>query len=1359
MIDSGSSRVVRPKGEEEEDSRCSQIDVNLAGNHSETAPLAPSGEVLLPGEPLLPLGRIIRMADWSYIWLKGEGPCLVRLNKDLENKIQEIVQSSGNTRVIPTVKGDIPYITESEARILRDEISLTATKGKVQANKAKLLEQIENKRKGGASVPFLGYACAEFTRWLEKSESAKAVLEISREMEGIATRDVGILWKNRLSNESFLLQIDDMVSAVSDPEDDLEWIRSIQREKSRSSDLDDEDRTVKFGGEEVRHFFKEEETDYVTFEKERPLVAKLLSKKRKSLKAQEPKEKDALQEMEEHCLTHDPARKDCEVCAATKRRHAQSKKGSSTKFDDECIKGKKLLTFDWVNPSEIASNGARYLAVVGFPEKNCCYAQGFKVKAGSVSIAIHEARCLWGIEDVPFVLHSDNEGVIVGEEMESYLRKGNIQESSDEMEGIKAIPDPNKTTPESGGVTKRGRGRPTTKTDKKVGDSFGIPHHGVPYRSNTNSRAERFVRSAVEGIRALLFQGGIPTKWWHVAARAFSVEIAKKSGIKLKFNSTRSVPFGTLGRAVLPAGISFKDKFETRTSMVAHLGADHKTSGGVVVLFSDATGELKRATVLDRDIRWDLGTYALSRKRSGLGEVTHLFPGFEASTKVEKDQLCCDSCGKWRFATKDTLQKIGDGDFFCKDVKMSCEDAEDPRIWFEIAEEDFNQDQGDFVEDEVVSAKKVKTSLDASTSHKIVQEGTIGCVDLKDKQEMASALLRLGSMKVDDDGITNLRKVAEIEEKETAEGPVKVFQITVPCKEALDQSNPDREGWLGGVDKEVSALFEQNGVLRLIDPKDLKAGDEVLPSMLVLTLKSDGRKKARIVACGNFQKMPSSDAYCGVVSHDGWLQSVILALRMDLAVAQIDVSTAFLQTDSRDDDSSRARTVLRPPKWVPTKKGEEGLLWEVTKSIYGLRSAPSSWKATLVRWLKEEGFRVCEYDENIFVRKDGVSVLIYVDDLMFLGKRSDVQKQIDRLKIKFECTKETFLNDCTQKEPLRFLGHDLWINEDGLHVDQSEYAKALVKRFHMDGCSALKTLRPEDFDRDLMKEGDKLDSAGQSLLRQIVGGLQYLCQGSRPDLSAVTAMVSEGQSGGTVKHLEGAKRIIRYLRGCSERHLVLPLKKLNKNGCVEIRIDFDASFGNSYARSGLCVFLDDALCFWSTKRQRCITLSTAEAELVASTAAGRELIGLRNFLSDMWGEASGYKLSFKLKMRGDNVAANLISSRQASLRKVRHLCLADLYIRAIYQDEEVAFEYVPSGCNSSDALTKVLGEQKIQTLLHSLCLSDSSREEVTVCRAWCTRSPLGEMIPNVNLNRFEEHILCYKVNEGWRRLVLPDLSD
>lgn len=637
-----------------------------------------------------------------------------------------------------------------------------------------------------------------------------------------------------------------------------------------------------------------------------------------------------------------------------------------------------------------------------------------------------------------------------------------------------------------------------------------------------------------------------------------------------------------------------------------------------------------------------------------------------------------------------------------------------------------SSDNLEFVEDDgdsEIRAMKVKVDTDMCCQRQSFRESVIGDIRIGDEQtseaDISSGLVRLCSAKVSEQEVENLQKTAKEICNEEPEAETCVYQIVVSCKDALREDNPDKPGWLEGIESEVLSLFDKTGVLKLIHPKDLREGDEVIPSMLVLTQKPCGRKKARIVACGNFQRMPSKDAYCGVVAHDGWIQNMLIAQKLGLEIAQIDVSTAFLQTDPVDDDQSRVRTILRPPKQVPRKSGEEHHLWEVTKSIYGLRSAPASWKQTLVRWLKSEGFVPCEYDENVFRKPiDGTNIMIYVDDLVFVGEKKHVQDVIRKLKSKFECTDETYLSQATKTSPLRFLGHHLWTTDGEFHIDQADYAKTLIQRFNLEGCSPANSMTPDVFDREFLKTGTPLTAKEQSTLRQIVGGIQYLAQGTRPDISSAIAMISEGQSGGTSKHIEAGKKLLRYIAGSANRHIVLKIGKIQRGDTIVLRADFDASFGKSYARSGLVLFINDQICYWQTRRQRCITLSTAEAELVAATNAGKECVGARNFLRSVWGEDSPYNLKFRMVLRGDNQAANLISARQASLRKVRHLCLADLYIRQIFEDEDIVAEYVQSSQNSSDALTKVLGEQKLSALFDSLCLRDDGdvAKKVTTTR-------------------------------------------
>lgn len=100
------------------------------------------------------------------------------------------------------------------------------------------------------------------------------------------------------------------------------------------------------------------------------------------------------------------------------------------------------------------------------------------------------------------------------------------------------------------------------RNSEKVGT--GVAHHGVPQRSNTNAHAERCVRSAVESIQKQLFQANLPHGFWHIAALHTSIENGRQHDLLPLLNTVHPVPFGTLGRAVLPKDIIKSDKFDSR---------------------------------------------------------------------------------------------------------------------------------------------------------------------------------------------------------------------------------------------------------------------------------------------------------------------------------------------------------------------------------------------------------------------------------------------------------------------------------------------------------------------------------------------------------------------------------------------------------------------------------------------------------------------------------------------------------------------------------------------------------------------------------------------------------------------------
>ena len=146
---------------------------------------------------------------------------------------------------------------------------------------------------------------------------------------------------------------------------------------------------------------------------------------------------------------------------------------------------------------------------------------------------------------------------------------------------------------------------------------------------------------------------------------------------------------------------------------------------------------------------------------------------------------------------------------------------------------------------------------------------------------------------------------------------------------------------------------------------------------------------------------------------------------------------------------------------------------------------------------------------------------------------------------------------------------------------------------------------------------------------------------------------------------------------------------------------WDENFGNTRPRQGLAVTVEDCTAYSRTGRQATCAHCTAEAELVAGSWAARETIGVKNLLSEVFDGAQVIAT-----MLGDNQAANLMASCQASVRKLRHIDLASLYVRTVTSNGTLNVDCIDGSRNIADILTKVVGEQKRKALMSGLCLFD-----------------------------------------------------
>ena len=125
-----------------------------------------------------------------------------------------------------------------------------------------------------------------------------------------------------------------------------------------------------------------------------------------------------------------------------------------------------------------------------------------------------------------------------------------------------------------------------------------------------------------------------------------------------------------------------------------------------------------------------------------------------------------------------------------------------------------------------------------------------------------------------------------------------------------------------------------------------------------------------------------------------------------------------------------------------------------------------------------------------------------------------------------------------------------------------------------------------------------------------------------------------------------------------------------------------------------------------SKKQRCVTHSTTEAELIAASLATRRCIYLRRLLKE------DFKLELKATPLGeDNQGCVHISRGGGSHAKARHMRVADSYVfQEQVLNKTIDMRYVASADNIADIFTKSLGKIIFQKLRNRLMRHEANYE-------------------------------------------------
>ncbi|GJX70823.1 putative RNA-directed DNA polymerase [Tanacetum coccineum] len=192
---------------------------------------------------------------------------------------------------------------------------------------------------------------------------------------------------------------------------------------------------------------------------------------------------------------------------------------------------------------------------------------------------------------------------------------------------------------------------------------------------------------------------------------------------------------------------------------------------------------------------------------------------------------------------------------------------------------------------------------------------------------------------------------------------------------------------------------------------------------------------------------------------------------------------------------------------------------------------------------------------------------------------------------------------------------------------------------------------------DLEKNIEKMDRVPYA---SAVGSLMYDMVCTRPDLAHAVGVVSRFLSNPGKKHWEAVKWIFRYLRGTSKLGITFINGKLMLVGFTDL--DMARNKDNMKSTSRYLMTFTGGAVSWQSRLQKCMALSTTEAEYMAATEACKELLWLKRFLQEL-----GFKQQ-RYAVLCDNQSAIHLAKNSMFHKRTKHIDIRYHWIRDAIRD-------------------------------------------------------------------------------------------
>ena len=470
-----------------------------------------------------------------------------------------------------------------------------------------------------------------------------------------------------------------------------------------------------------------------------------------------------------------------------------------------------------------------------------------------------------------------------------------------------------------------------------------------------------------------------------------------------------------------------------------------------------------------------------------------------------------------------------------------------------------------------------------------------------------------------------------------------------------------------------------------------------LQYLMFLKQKRTGEIKARGCADGRKQRgyVLKENSSSPTVSNEALFLSCVIDAKEHRDVAFVDIPGAFLHADMTEEvhvkfEGTMAQMVAQLDTnmyntYIEYENGKPILYVVLLKALYGTLQAALLFWNRLKTQLEKWGFIINPYDvcvANQNIKGSQCTILWHVDDIKISHVNSDVVTEIIN-KLQHEFGKEAPIT-VTRGKKHEYLGMEFNFSIPGkVIITMVNYIEEMLDELPEDmSGTAITPAANHLFYVD--EKAEKLSTEKAEFFHHNVAKLLFLCKRARPDIQTAVAFLCTRVKTPDNDDYKKLARVMRYLRGTSLMPLTL---EANESHVLEWWVDAAyAVHPDMKGHTGGALSMGGGVIYGTSTRQKLVTRSSTEAELVGVHDVLPQIIWTRNFL-----EQQGYEVRDSV-LNQDNKSTILLAEngRSSSSRRTRHINIRYFFVQDKLASKELSLQYCPTLQMLSDYFSKPL---------------------------------------------------------------------